>query len=402
MKSKKTNTSSLSLRLGIVSFLNDCSSEIISRALPLFLVTTLGATPVFVGIIEGVAESISIFLKAFSGWLSDRMQHRKPLVVFGYAASALSRVTLFFAQFPIFVGLSRVFDRTGKGLRTAPRDAMVADASKLGTTGRNFGITRFLDTLGAMTGTAIAIWAGVGRGVFNGDDFHTIVKLSLPFAALAIVYLVFFVPNIPRAQAAKVRISFSIPKGIRVYLAIVFVFAMANSSDAFLVLRGQEIGLNFREILFVLLAFNAIAAGLAVPAGILSDRYGRVRFLVLGWLLYAVCYLAFGLSSSPQMFILSFITYGAFYGFTEGVEKALLADLLEPEKRGVGFGSLQFVLGLAALPSSFLMGAVMTRYGSATAFALNAVLALAATCLLILWKWRSSQKYSHAVSANNK
>jgi Major Facilitator Superfamily len=205
---------SISTRLGFVSFLNDCSSEVIARAMPLFLLS-LGATPTFIGLIEGLAETIAIGIKSISGWLSDQMVSRKPLVVCGYALSVLSRIGLLWAHVPVVLGLTRLLDRTGKGLRTAPRDAMIADAAKAGRSGRDFGITRFLDTLGAVTGIATVIILGLENNPMNDESFHIFVWIAIPFALASLVALWFLVPTIPRLTVSKKYLAWHIPKPIR-------------------------------------------------------------------------------------------------------------------------------------------------------------------------------------------
>lgn len=376
---------SLPTKLGIVSFFNDCSSEVIARALPLYLTATLGLSPTFVGAIEGLAESVNILLKGISGWLSDQLESRKPLVIFGYSLSVLSRAALLAAQIPILFVLARLLDRTGKGLRSAPRDAMVADATAQGVAGRDFGITRFLDTLGAICGILIALAFGVGTTDMDHDQFHKVIMIALPFGVVALLILVSWVPRITRAKKVGPKLSWHIPKQIRAYLAIVFVFALANSSDAFLVLRAKELGFNFRDTLLLMVAFNSLAAFLSIPAGILSDKFGRVRFLGTGWIIYGITYLAIGMFASKEVFIPAVLVYGAFYGFTEGVEKALLSDLLPKESHGTGFGAFQLVLGIAALPASLLTGYLMTTYGSSTAFITCGTMAMFAAVLLVFW-----------------
>lgn len=375
---------SLATRLGWVSFLNDSSSEVIARAMPLFLLT-LGMTPTFIGVVEGIAEAISIFLRGFSGWLSDRMASRKPLVVFGYALSIFSRIALLLAYIPAMLAATRVFDRTGKGLRTAPRDAMVADAVVLGKAGHAFGITRFLDTLGAVTGIVTVLLLGVGGAPLNHHAFQIIVLASIPFGLASLALLILWVPRLPREVKAKTYISVHIPKPIRAYLAIVFLFALGNSSDAFLVVRAQQLGFSFRDTLIIFVFFNLLAAFLAVPAGKLSDKFGRIRFLVCGWVVYGLVYCGIGLLPSTTLFVVFMFAYGAFYGFTEGIEKALLSDLLPADQRGTGYGALQFILGIAALPASFLTGYLMTTYGSQVAFPAAGLLALAGAVCLGFW-----------------
>lgn len=372
-------------RLGWVSFFNDCSSEVVARAMPLLLTTSLGMTPTFVGAVEGAAEAVSILLRGFSGWVSDKMSSRKPLVVFGYSFSVVSRVLLLAVHLPTLFAFARIFERTGKGLRSAPRDAMVADAAVTGMNGHAFGIVRFLDTLGAVTGILVILLLGIGHGPMNLDVFRQCLWVAIPFGIISLAILIVFVPRIHRITKAKTYISWHIPKEIRGYLLALGIFSLGNSSDAFLVLRANELGFSFRQILILMVAFNILAAFLAVPIGRLTDRIGRMRILAAGWIVYAAVYSAIGLVDSVGSFTLAIMLYGAFYGFTEGTEKAILADLLPPEKRGTGFGSFQLVLGLAALPASLITGWLMTTYGSNVAFTVAAGFSLIGTTVLIVW-----------------
>ena len=380
---------SVATRLGWVSFFNDCSSEVIARAMPLLLTSGLGMSPTFVGAIEGGAEAISILLKGFSGWISDRMPSRKPLVVLGYSLAVLSRVFLLAAHLPIWFGLARILDRTGKGLRSAPRDAMIADGAASGMSGKAFGITRFLDALGAITGITVILAMGLGDGPVTEVSFRRLVLAAVPFGVLAVLFLIVAVPRITRVTKTKATLSWHVPVEVRGYLAAVGVFALGNSSDAFLVLKAHELGFSFRAILLMMLCFNALAAALAVPVGKLTDKIGRISVLAFGWLVYAAVYALFASVQSMPAFALALFVYGAFYGFTEGTEKALLADILPAEKRGTGFGSLQLVLGLAALPASVITGWLMTTYGSRLAFNVAAGFAGIGALWLLLW-WRAS------------
>jgi MFS family permease len=368
-----------------VSFFNDASSEVLARALPLYLTVTLGASPAFVGWVEGIAESLAIVLKGFSGWLSDRMRSRKGLVLGGYGLSVAARAVYLLSLGAGLVGLARVGDRIGKGLRGAPRDAMVADAAAAGLSGRDFGLTRFLDTLGAMAGLGLALVLGVGEGPMDARAFRMCALLALPLGLAALGLLLFAVPKVPRTITAGRRLGWRVPRPIRGYLVIVLLFALANSSDAFLVLKAREAGFSFRETLLLFLVFNGLAAALAVPAGRLSDRWGRVPFLATGWIVYAVAYATMGSAENRLVFALALLGYGAFYGLTEGVEKALLADLLPPEERGTGFGAFQSALGFGAFAASPLMGFLMASYGGRTAFLLSSGLALGAAVLLVGW-----------------
>lgn len=373
---------SLSTRLGWVSFFNDAAGEAISRILPLYLATMGG--PGLVGLVEGLSEATALALKAISGWISDHLPSRKPLVTGGYALSGLAKVLMLGAGGPLLLGASRVLDRTGKGLRGAPRDAMVADAAKQGKLGRDFGITRFLDTLGAVAGLLLALALGLGAAQVDGALFRRTVLLALPAALIAVLLALFWVPRIPR-QGTPRRLDFSIPREIRGYLAIVLCFTLAASSDAFLLLRGRELGFSLRELFLLLVPFNLLAALLAIPAGRLSDRMGRIPFLLVGWTVYGLCYALMGWADSRGLFAGAFLLYGAFYGLTEGVEKALLGDLLHPDHRGLGYGAFQMAVGAGTLLASLLMGWMWTTWGSRTAFGLTAGTALISAALLAGW-----------------
>jgi MFS family permease len=375
----------LAARLGWVSFFNDASGEAITRILPLYLATLGG--PALVGLVEGLAEAVALGLKAFSGWISDHLPSRKPLVAGGYGLSAVAKVLMLAVGSPLMLGAARVVDRTGKGLRGAPRDAMVADAAQLGRLGRDFGLTRFLDTLGAVAGLLVALAVGLGALAVDAALFRRTVLWALPAALVSVVLVLVWIPPIPR-QGATRRLDFSVPREIRAYLALVMLFTLAASSDAFLLLRGKELGLSLRELLLLLVPFNLLAALLALPAGRLSDRFGRLPFLLAGWGVYAACYALLGMVTSKAAFGLTFLAYGAFYGLTEGVEKALLGDLLRPEHRGAGFGAFQLAVGLGTLAASLLMGWMWATWGSGVAFTASAGIAGAATLLLAAWSRR--------------
>jgi MFS family permease len=351
-----------------------------------------GVTPAFVGLVEGLADSAAIFLKGLSGWLSDRAASRKGFLLGGYGLSVAARGLYLLALSPWILGASRILDRVGKGMRSAPRDAMVADAAALGGAGKAFGINRFLDTLGAMAGLALVLVLGVGTGPMSRATFLRCAWIALPLGLVTLALLLIWIPWVPRQVRASRPLAWQIPKEIRGFLALVFLFGLANSSDAFLVLRAREMGFSLRGTLGLFLVFNALAALLAVPAGRLSDRWGRTRFLAAGWGVYALSYAAMALFQGPGAFGAALLFYGAFYGLTEGVEKAFLADLLKPEHRGTGYGAFQTTSGLAALVSSPLMGVAMALLGTRAAFLITAGLAAAALTGLLIWA------YSRALS----
>lgn len=374
---------SLPVRLGVVSFLNDCSSEILSRALPLYLTAGLGLSPTILGLVEGVADTTTIVVTAFSGWISDRLPSRKPLVTIGYGISALGRTLMLFTGVVPLVAAARVFDRFGKGVRTAPRDALIADDSRRSNVGRAFGVARSLDTIGAVTGLALAILMGIGSSQMTTDLFQKMLLMSVPFAWLSVLVLQSWVPYLPRQTHAKTYLAWHVPNEIRPFLLSIAVFALGNSSDAFLVLRAREVGFDFGSILSLFIIYNILASVVGWLVGQWSDKYGRKRFLLVGWGFYFICYFLMAYENSMLLFGIALSAYGAFYGLTDGVEKALLADLLPAKKRGLGYGAFQMTLAIVAIPANLMTGFVATNYGLSKALTLSAFFSLAGFLLFL-------------------
>lgn len=385
----------IALRLGWVSFFNDAASHVLVRILPLYLCVVLGIPAAQVGWIEGLAEGLAVLIKPFSGWLSDRSESRKTYIFGGYGLSFLARCAFLFATAPMVLGASRVVDRIGKGLRCPPRDAMVADATAFGQYGHAFGITSRLDALGAFAGIGAALLVGVGKAPITTAQFLSCVWVAVPLGLCALLVLYFGVPAIPR-HVVRPRMSWRVPRETYGFLTLVFSFSLANSSDAFLILKANQLGFGLRDTLLVFLGFNAIAALLAAPMGRLSDRVGRPWVLMAGWALYALAYLSFGLASTRPAFISILLGYGAFYGLTEGVTRALVVDLLPPDQRGMGFGALQISLGVALLIASPVMGWMWTHWGSQTAFLVAGTQAGLSAIGLGIWaaqrKWATASE----------
>ena len=354
----------------LASFLTDISSEMVVNLLPLLLVSVLGVRTGVVGVIEGVAETTASLVKAGSGWLSDRMDRRKPLVVLGYGLSAAAKPFLVLATSWWTVLVVRFADRLGKGLRTAPRDALVADSIRPEQRGLAFGLHRAGDTAGAVIGLAIALLvvvAGGSAASLTRETFQQVVLLSLIPATLAVVLLALGVREQARRRNVGVRTSGRVRDlGGRflVYLATIGLFTLGNSSDAFLILRASDVGLTVAGVLGMMLAFNLVYAAVATPAGSASDRIGRKRILLAGWLLYALVYLGFARMSAPWQAWLWMMLYGLYYALTEGVGKAVVADLVPPEQRGLAYGLLAAVVGIMALPASLMAGILWQGAGS--------------------------------------
>jgi MFS family permease len=368
--------------LTLVSFFTDFSSEIIYPLLPVFLTTTLGASAGMVGIIEGVAETTASLLKVASGWWSDRVRRRKPLVVAGYVLASAVRPLVAIAQSATQVLAVRLADRVGKGIRTSPRDALIADSVDPAVRGRAFGLHRAGDHLGAVVGPLVAFallrWGGLGlRQVFW--------IAAIP-AAIAVIVVIFGVKEPARpVTPADEKPDLRAPLGRRFWsvMAVILLFTLGNSSDAFLVLRATELGVGVALVPIIWALLHVVKAASSAPGGALSDRVGRVPLLVAGWLLYAAVYAGFARATATWHAWALFAAYGVVFGLTEGTEKALVADLVPADRRGTAYGWYNLAIGIGALPASLLFGQLWDRYGSAVAFFVGAGLAAAAAIAII-------------------
>jgi MFS family permease len=378
--------------VSLTSFFMDISSEMVINILPLFLSNVLGVGTSIIGLIEGIAEATASLLKVFSGWLSDRLGARKWPAVVGYAISALSKPFFYFANAWTAVAAVRWADRVGKGVRTAPRDALVADSIDEGQRGLAFGFHRAADTGGAVVGLLIAlgvVWAAQSASVELGrHTFQVVVLVSLVPAVLAVLSLALGAREVPvAAQRERPAITFrGLGRPFLLFMLIVGQFDLGNSSDAFLVLRAQERGLNVVGILGMLVTFNLVYTLLSTPAGSLSDRVGRRKIIVGGWLAYAVIYLGFALAGAGwQMWVL-YAFYGVYYGLAYGTAKALVADLVPAALRGTAYGTYNATLGLLDFPASLIAGLLWQGVSPAAPFFFGAALALAAAIFMLLWK----------------
>ncbi|RNC71432.1 MAG: MFS transporter [Desulfuromonadales bacterium] len=378
------------LILGLVSLLTDVSSEMIYPLLPLFLTTVLGAGPALLGLIEGVAESTAAFLKLASGIVSDRVQSRKGLVLAGYTISSLARPLIAAATSPAAVLGIRFADRVGKGIRTSPRDALIADSTDPASRGKAFGFHRAMDHAGALLGPLIATLLLAGFMV----DLRTVFWLSAIPGVLAVVLIMALVRDTERRRTADGSFLGIVPRGeLRRYLLVLLVFTLGNSSDAFLLLRAGELGVPPARIPLLWAFFHVIKMVGSTPFGALSDRIGRRAVIIVGWVVYALAYAGFALAETELACWLLFGVYGLFYAMTEGAEKALLADIALPEERGGAFGWYNFAVGVGALPASLLFGAIWEQAGRVAAFGFGAGLAaLAAVLLLMLVRGTSSMR----------
>jgi MFS family permease len=379
--------------IGLVSLLNDASSEIIYPLLPVFLTTSLGASARAIGVIEGLAESMSSLLKLFAGYLSDRIGKRKWLVVVGYALASVVRPFLGFANNWQQVLAIRLTDRVGKGVRTAPRDAMIADTVPVEQRGLAFGFHRAMDHGGAVIGplvgyVLVVLFVSNAMSPTAGEFTKIFLVASVP-ALLAVLVAIFFM----RESPVRVPDGAPIPKlslrgfdsNFKRFLVILGLFTLSNSADSFLLLRARDSGVSIALIPLLWAAHHASKVLSSLFGGDLSDRLGRKRLIVSGWTLYAAVYAGFAFVGTEAGIWVLFLIYGIYFGLAEGAEKALVADLVRPEQRGTAYGLYNLAFGITVFPASLLMGIIWDWKGPATAFLISAAMGATAAALLVLF-----------------
>ncbi|MFC2017387.1 MFS transporter [Chloroflexota bacterium] len=377
--------------LGIVSLLTDVSSEMIFTLVPLFLSNVLKAPFIAIGLIGGVSESIDAVFRIFSGWFSDKIGKRKPLAVAGYSISTVAKPFMYLASsWGMVLGI-RFSDRVGKGIRSSSRDALIADSVSAGERGKGFGLHRAMDTSGAVLGLAIAaiiIYFVQGGGLqLSLETYQRIVLVGVVPAVLAVLVLLIFV----REKERRAPPITSAPGGLtlnkstsgfdthfKLFLAIMAVFTLGNSSDFFVILRAQNLEAPLIHVVLMLVLLNVAYAVISLPAGMLSDKLGRGRVITLGWFVYALVYLGFAVASNLWQMWLLFACYGIYYGIVEGVARAFVADLVTEEKRGTAYGLYHGVVGLTLLPASLLAGWLWETISPAAPFYFGAGLAFLA------------------------
>ncbi|MDR3575677.1 MAG: MFS transporter [Anaerolineaceae bacterium] len=386
--------------VSLTSFFMDVSSEMVINILPLFLANVLGVQTSIIGLIEGLADTTASILQPFSGWLSDKLHGRKWIAVAGYGISALAKPFFYIANTWEIVAGVRWADRFGKGVRTAPRDALVADSVTPATRGLAFGFHRAMDTAGAMLGILIAalvVWLAQKNTLdLSKPTFQTIVLISLLPAFLAMLSLAIGAKDVPvKGQWAAPKFSLrSMGRPFTVFLVIVSIFTLGNSSDAFLVLRAQNLGITVTGILIMLAVFNLIYALISTPAGSLSDRIGRRRLVVGGWLVYAAIYLGFAFAQQAWQVWVLYVIYGLYYGMAFGTANALVADLVPENLRGTAYGTYNAVIGVLTFPASLIAGflwqgvGAWKGFGPSAPFLFGGSLALLAAILMIFWMKR--------------
>jgi MFS family permease len=358
----------------------DLSTEMAYPIIPIFLKEVLKVQPLFIGLIEAIAESTASILKTFSGYVSDRLKKRKLFIVIGYSFSTLTKPLLAFATHGWHVLLVRFSDRMGKGVRTAPRDALIADSSKDAYFGRSYGFHRALDTFGAILGplTAFIILS------LSHQNYRLLFVLAIIPGIIAVLIILLGVKEIVPETRRILKFSFrKLDMRLKVFLGIMILFTLGNSSDAFLLLRARNIGVSATLIPLLWLAFNVSYFLWSYPSGALSDRIGRRRTIFLGFLIFSGCYTGFALNHSASLIWLIFIIYGLYYGFTEGNLRAYVADQTASEIRATAFGIYHTIVGITLLPANLLMGFLWQRFGFQTALMLGASLSLISGIALI-------------------
>ena len=394
--------------LTATSFLTDVSSEMVLNLVPLYLANVLGVSTAIIGMIDGIAETTASLLKLYSGALSDKLGQRKWLAVIGYGLSTISKPFLFFANNWVWVMFVRFADRTGKGIRTAPRDALMAGSIDEKQRGLAFGVHRAGDTAGAFLGlgiTALIIWLTQSGATLTTHTFQIVVLASFIPALAAVIVLAGFTREVSQKTGARLP-TFSLQgldNRFKAFLMAAILFTLGNSSDSFIILRGQERGLSLLQIMLMLMTFNLVYSVLAGPLGALSDRFGRRRLILAGWLAYGLVYIGFALADTGAQIWILFGVYGLYYALTEGAAKAFVADLVPAERRGTAYGLYNAAIALTAFPASLIAGLLWQGVGSwggfgpRAPFIFGAVLALLAAGLFLSIKISQNPKQTETV-----
>lgn len=367
---------------GLTSFFTDTATKMIYSVMPLFLLS-IGASKTELSLIEGIAESTASLLKAFSGWWSDKVGRNKPLMFIGYALSAVVLPLYAVAISPLQILCFRFAERVGKGVRTAPRDSLIAASANKGETGKSFGFHKTMDNAGAIIGPLLAF--GI-LSLFPGQ-YRRVFLFSVVPAGIGILVILFRVREAKKnTQASLGKFRFQdFPKRYYIFLVIIFVFTLGNSTDALLIVKANDVGIQALYIPMVYLVFNSVSVLFSIPFGILSDRIGRERLLICGYLLYAGVYLGFGHTSSKLVIVMLFALYGLYGAATDGIQKALVSDLVSKERKGTGLGIYNSLLGITLLPASLIAGLLYDHVGSSAAFNFGASMALAAGCMMVVF-----------------
>lgn len=366
--------------VGLTSFLTDTTTKMIYAVMPLFLLS-LGATKTELSLIEGIAESTASVIKALSGWWSDKLRKNKPFMIIGYAFTAILSPLFSFVASPLQVLIIRFAERVGKGVRTAPRDGLIAASSEDGTKGKSFGFHKAMDNSGAIIGPLLA--AGI-LWIFPSNYRLVFLLAAIP-GLLGLINIICFVKEAKSERLAplgKITLK-DFPKKYYAFLGIIFIFTLGNSTDALLLVKASDIGIKDSLVPMIYLIFYAVSVVFSVPAGILSDKIGRERLIIFGYLLYSILYFGFGRTNSISMLVMLFALYGLYSAATDGVQKALVSDLIPKEKRGTGLGIYNSLVGITLLPASVIAGLLYDKVNNSVPFYYGSIMALIAALLMI-------------------
>lgn len=370
--------------LGLVSCFADISSEMVYPIIPLYLTAVLGATPAIVGIIEGIAESIASLLKVFSGYISDRFQKKKVIAFTGYAAGVIYKLALLFAGSWMGILTARVIDRFGKGIRTAPRDVMVAESADRDSLGKSFGIHKMLDMAGSAVGILLACILMTRLGE---NSYKTVFILSIIPVAVSLFLFLFIVEKKETRKAVQ-REHFwknikTLDGQLKWYLFVTFLFTLGNSSNSFLLLRAYDLGFSSSTAILLYFIFNVTASVLAVPCGKLSDKIGRKKLLVAGYITFSIVYLGFAFCMKKTLLVLIFVLYGIYTAMTAGVERAFISEIAPKNLKGTMLGLHSTLVGIALLPASVIAGVLWNEIGAFAPFLYGAVMSMFAAVILM-------------------
>ena len=372
--------------VGLLSFFGGISQDIFAPILPIYLTSVLGFDKTIIGIAEGIVTASANFFAILAGFLSDKLKKQRPIIFLGYFLSMIGRVFLvFFTSIGAVVGL-RLLDGTGKGIKEPPKDVLIAGSSEKNVRGKSFGIATMLDTLGSVAGPLILFFL---LWIFKNSShlYHEILLFSAVPLIITLL-LIFKLRELPKSEIKKVEVITAkgkLPVNFYIFLSIVVIFTLGNSSDAFLILRAKNLGITLLDIPLVIALFNLIYALAAIPFGSLSDRIGRVPTLIIGWLAYALVYLGFAVATHVVIIWFLYAFYGIYYAISQGVSKALLSDIVNPDHRGRAFGIYGMTVGLTTLPASFLAGLLWDKFGAPVPFYFGTVMAILACLTLILF-----------------
>ncbi|MCX7026393.1 MAG: MFS transporter [Spirochaetes bacterium] len=372
------------LFIGLVSFFADFSTEMVYPLIPLYLTSVFGATPALVGLIEGIAESLASLLKVFSGYVTDKYRKKKPIAFLGYTTTLVYKLALLLAGSWVGILFARVIDRFGKGVRTAPRDVLVSESADPAKLGRSFGLHKALDMAGSAAGILAAYFI---MKAWKGEYAYKRLFVISAIPAVVALFMFLFIketgkPGKSKAPLYVFRGLKELDSRLKLYLVVVFVFNLGNSSNTFLLLRAGNVGFDSATVVLLYFLYNMVSSILSLPMGRISDKIGRKRILVAGYMTFALVYAGFAYAANKALIVVAFALYGFFTAMTAGVERAFIAEIAPKELKGTMLGLHSTIVGIALFPASILAGLLWTTFGPVVPFAFGAALSLAAAIVL--------------------